>query len=47
MTRNQANMSTVVKAYDPPYTKSKNVYDHIKSNIDGWVEEAIQIRNNY
>jgi hypothetical protein len=47
MTRNQANMSTVVKAYDPPYTKSKNVYDHIQSNIDAWVEEAIKIRNNY
>lgn len=40
-------LSEIVKAYDPPYKTSKNVYDHIKSNIADWVEEAITIRNNY
>jgi hypothetical protein len=40
-------MSTIVKAYDPPFTASTNVYNHIKTNLDGWVEEAVSIRNNY
>lgn len=40
-------LSDTVKAYDPPYSTSTNVYDHIKSNIDGWVEKAIEIRDNY
>ncbi len=38
-------LSSVVKAYDPPYSTSKNVYDHIKTNLEYWVEEAISIRN--
>jgi len=40
-------LSSIVKAYDPPYTSSKSVYDHIKSNLANWVEEAIEIRNRY
>lgn len=39
-------LSSVVKTYDPPYSTSTLVYDHIKSNIDSWVEEAIEIRNS-
>lgn len=41
------SMSSIAKAYDPPYTASKNVYDYIASYIEGWVEEAIKIRANY
>ncbi len=41
------NMSDIVKAYDPPYTTSKNVYDHIKNNLADWIEKAIEIRGNY
>jgi hypothetical protein len=37
----------VVKAYDPPYSRSTNVYDYITKNIEEWVEEAISIRNDY
>ena len=37
-------LSSVVKAYDPPYSTSTLVYDHIKSNLDHWVEAAIKIR---
>ncbi len=37
----------VVKAYDPPYSRSVNVYDYITKNIEEWVEEAISIRNGY
>jgi hypothetical protein len=40
-------LSDTVKVYDPPYSTSTNVYDHIKTNIDGWVEKAIEIRDNY
>lgn len=39
-------LSLVVKAYDPPYSNSKDVYNHIKANLADWVEEAINIRNN-
>ena len=38
------NMSKIVKVYNPPYSVSTNVYDYIKNNIAGWVEEAIKIR---
>jgi hypothetical protein len=41
------DLSTIVKAYDPPYSTSTNVYDHIKSNLAAWVEEAITIRGKY
>lgn len=39
-------LSTIVKAYDPPFTTSTNAYNHIKDNIESWVEEAITIRNS-
>lgn len=38
-------LSSVVKTYDPPYSTSTNVYDHIKENLEAWVEEAIAIRD--
>jgi len=37
-------LSTIVKAYDPPRTTSAGVYGYIASNIEGWIEEAINIR---
>lgn len=40
----QAKMSSIVKAYDPPFSTSTNVYSHIKDNLEDWVEEAIAIR---
>ena len=42
---NGRKLSSVVKAYDPPYKRSRNVYRHIDENIENWVEEAIRIRN--
>lgn len=39
-------LSSIVKAYDPPYSTSASVYNHIKENLATWVEEAITIRNN-
>jgi hypothetical protein len=38
-------LSNVAKTYDPPYTSSNSVFDHIKTNIESWIEEAIRIRN--
>jgi hypothetical protein len=39
-------LSSIVKAYDPPYSSSTSVYDYIKENLADWVEKAISIRNN-
>ena len=44
---NGKRMSSIVNAFDPPYKRSTNVYNHIAANMADWVEEAIQIRNNY
>ena len=40
-------MKDIVKTYDPPYTDSKDVYAYIEANLAAWVEEAIQIRNDF
>lgn len=40
-------LSSIVKCYNPPYTASTYVYDHIKENIEEWIEKAIEIRNQY
>ena len=45
ITLGEIRLSSIAKAYDPPYTLSTSVYAHIKDNIESWVEEAITIRN--
>lgn len=40
-------LSSVAKAYDPPYWTSTSVYNHINENLDAWVEEAVRIRRNW
>jgi hypothetical protein len=40
-------LSTVVRAYDPPYQSSKNVYDYIHDGLKDWIEDAISIRNKF
>lgn len=47
MTLDGRSFSSIVKAYDPPYSGSKDVYAYIKSNLENWIEEAIRIRKNY
>lgn len=47
MNRDGQKLSSIVKAYDPPYTTSTDVYDHIKTNLANWVEAAVSIRENY
>ncbi|MBZ0179424.1 MAG: TIR domain-containing protein [Melioribacteraceae bacterium] len=39
-------LSSIVKCYDPPFSTSTYVYDHIKENIGDWIDKAIEIRNN-
>ncbi len=38
-------LSSVVKAYNPPFSDSKDVYKYISDNLESWIEEAIRIRN--
>ena len=40
-------LSSVVRAYDPPYYDSKDAYGYISANIEAWVEEAIAIRTRH
>lgn len=40
-------LSSIVRAYDPPYSDSTKVYDYIKNNIANWVEDAIKLRQSY
>ena len=37
-------LSSVVKAYDPPYTDSKQVYGYISQNLEYWIDESIRTR---
>jgi hypothetical protein len=40
-------LSSIVKTYNPSYTISKNVRNHIAENLEAWIEEAIKIRAKY
>ncbi|MGN7805783.1 TIR domain-containing protein [Ensifer sp. 22521] len=37
-------LSKWAKVYNPPYSTSSYVYDHIKNNLADWVETAINLR---
>ncbi len=39
-------LSSIVRLYDPPGSRSTDVYKHIKDNLASWVDDAITIRNN-
>ena len=38
-------LSSIVHAYDPPFSESTEVYRYIDGNIAGWIDNAISIRN--
>jgi hypothetical protein len=40
-------MSSIVKLYRPTSSSSADAYAAIKNGISDWIEEAIEIRNNY
>jgi len=41
------SMGNIVKTYDPPFSTSTYVYNHIKENMCDWIEAAIEIRSEY
>jgi hypothetical protein len=43
----QYKLSTIVRAYDPPYTDSRLAYNYIHSNLASWIEEAVSIRSRF
>jgi MTH538 TIR-like domain (DUF1863) len=47
LTIDNVNMGNIVKTYDPPFSSSTYVYDHIKENLCDWIETAIEIRSEY
>jgi hypothetical protein len=47
MKRDDKKLSSIVKAYDPPYSTSTKVYEYISANLESWVEDAVSIRVNY
>jgi len=47
MKRDNKSLSSIVKAYDPPYSDSTQAYKYISDNLSTWIEEAIRIRDNY
>ena len=40
-------LASIVRAFDPPYTDSKAVYDYISSNLFDWIEDAVSIRAGF
>ncbi len=47
MNRDGKKLSSIIRAYNPPYLDSKQVYAYIKDNLAAWIDEAIKIRENY
>ena len=47
ITAGKSKLSSIVKAYAPPFSTSTYVYDHIKENLADWIEKAIEIRGEY
>jgi hypothetical protein len=47
MKRDGKSLSSIVKAYDPPYSDSAQAYKYISDNLSTWIEEAVRIRENY
>lgn len=45
--KDKKKLSSIVKAYDPPFSTSSKVYDHINNNLSDWIEEAIKIRDDF
>lgn len=43
----QHKLSTIVRAYDPPYTDSRMAYNFIHSSLASWIEEAVSIRARF
>jgi hypothetical protein len=45
VTTDGSKLSSIVKCYNPPFSTSTYVYEYIEEHIAGWIEEAINIRD--
>lgn len=41
------SLDSIVKAYNPPYSSSTDVYKFINDNLAQWADDAAEIRNRY
>lgn len=41
------SLPSIVKTYDPPFSTSRYVYNHIADNISSWIDDAVATRNRY
>ncbi|WP_029084400.1 TIR domain-containing protein [Bradyrhizobium sp. th.b2] len=44
VTVNNVSISSYAKMYDPPFSTSTYVYEHISENISDWIDNAIKAR---
>jgi len=44
---NGNQLSSIVKAYEPPYLSSAFTYDHINEKLPLWIEKALETRSEY
>lgn len=44
---NGTSLSNIVRAYNPPFSDSKQVYNHVLQNFAQWIEDAVAIRSRY
>jgi hypothetical protein len=43
----EKSLDSIVKNYDPHFSTSSYVYNHIANNIADWIDDAIAIRKKY
>lgn len=41
------SLASIVTCYNPPFSDSTQVYNHIKSNLASWIEDAVTVRSRY
>jgi len=44
---NGVSFANIVRAYEPPYNDSRQVYAHVSQNLASWIDSAILIRKRY
>lgn len=45
--RGQLPLSLIVPVIDPPFSDSRQVYAHIRQNLEGGIASAIRMRNAF
>lgn len=47
ITLNGKKLSTIVSLKNPPYLGSQTVYNYIGENLERWIKEAVETRNEF